>query len=99
MLKYLIPAIIGCVITTTLYFGNLDIMPLFVYVTLFIGFFLLIIPSMLNRYLTLGLMFVSLMVYGGYFPSWVYVINLLFVSFTTILAVKNMRIGDQNRIV
>lgn len=95
LLQYLIPAIIGCVITTALYFGNPNIMPLFVYITLFIGFFLLIIPSMLNRYLVLGLMFTSLMVYGGYFPSWVYIINLLIVSFTTILGVKNMDLGDR----
>lgn len=95
MLKYLIPAIVGCIITTALYFGNINLMPLFVYITLFVGFFLLILPSMLNRYLTLGLMFVSLMVYGGYFPSWMYVITLLIVSFTTILTVKNMKFGDR----
>lgn len=95
LLQYLIPAVIGCVITTALYFGNPDIMPLFVYITLFIGFFLLILPSMLNRYLTLSLMFVSLMVYGGYFPAWIYIMNLLFVSFTTILAVKNMDLSDR----
>jgi hypothetical protein len=94
-LRYLIPAITGCLISTAMYFGNPNLMPLFVYITIFLGFLLLILPSMLNRYLILGLMFISLMVYGGYFPAWTYVITLLIVSFTTVLTVKNMKIGDR----